>query len=314
MKLRDFAYYRTGGRCQALYEPKSIADLAKIVSALAATQQKYFVLGGGTNSLVLDEDWSGAVIIFSRMKRIEVNDNEIYCEAGADNSDIAKKALEAELIGLSWMYRLPGQIGGTVRMNARCYGGEISQVVTKIDAVLPDGQIKQYSSEDGVFRGYKDTLFMDNGAIIAGATIRLEKGDSKLVQQQMTYCEKDRIEKGQFTFPSCGCVFKNNYQVGIPSGMLLDRAGVHKLQHERVQINPKHANFVFNKGASSRDILEVTLRMRELVYQEFGVWLEYEMEILGDLPDDLKRKVQETRKPQWDEPRLSTLRQEFQRR
>ena len=130
----------------------------------------------------------------------------------------------------------------------------------------------------------------------------------------MDYCEQDRVRKGQFTFPSCGCVFKNDYSVGVPSGLLLEHAGVHKLSRDRVQINPKHANFVFNKGASSREIIETTLHMRELVYQEFGVWLEYEMEILGDLPADLKTKIVEKRSPDRNEEKLSEIRRQFHKK
>jgi len=35
--------------------------------------------------------------------------------------------------------------------------------------------------------------------------------------------------------------------------------------------------------------------MRDLVWRKFGVWLEYEMEILGECPDDLKQKIMERR-------------------
>lgn len=314
MKLRDLAYYRTGGHCQAFYEPKNIQDLAKIVSALHATGQRYFVLGGGTNSLVLDEDWPGAVIAFTRMKRLEVRQNQISCDAGVENSDIARAALKASLAGAAWMFRLPGQIGGTVRMNARCYGGEISQIVSVIDAVLPDGTMRSFAASEGIFRGYKDTVFMDNGAIVAGVTLQLHGGEASKIEEQMAFCESDRTRKGQFDFPTCGCVFKNDYSVGVPSGMLLDKAGAHDLIAERVKINPSHANFVYNQGAGSRDILEMTFRMRERVFQEFGVWLEYEMEILGALPSDLKAKVDEKRKAEPKQDKLQSLRLAFQKR
>jgi UDP-N-acetylmuramate dehydrogenase len=314
VKLRDYSYYRTGGRCRALYEPRSIEDLARIVTALNATQQAYFVLGGGTNSLVLDEDWPGAVIVFTRMRAIEIDGTRLICEAGADNSDIARAARDAGLEGLAWMYRLPGQIGGTVRMNARCYGGEISQVASEVAAVLPDGRMQHYLASDGIFKGYKDTVFMDNKAVVARVVLQLRPGDRTQIEEQMQFCETDRVNKGQFLFPTCGCVFKNDYSVGIPSGMLLDRAGAHQLSLEQVAINPKHANFVYNKGATSRDILEMTLQMRELVYREFGVWLEYEMEILGKLPPDLALRVAEQRPAQPREDRLAALRATFQRR
>ncbi len=314
MKLRDLAYYRTGGRCRALYKPKSIEDLSRIVQALHATQQKYFVLGGGTNSLVLDEDWPGAVIVFQRMKAIEIRDSALYAEAGADNTDVAKFALEAKLDGIAWMNRLPGQIGGTVRMNARCYGGEISQVAEEVHAVLPDGTIRIYTAEDRVFRGYKDTLFMDNGAIVAAAVLKLTEGVRGSIETRMKFYEQDRMSKGQFHYPTCGCVFKNDYSVGIPSGMLLDKAGAHKLSRDLVSLNPQHANFVYNKGAGSRDILELTLAMRELVYREFGVWMEYEMEILGELPEDLQKKISEKRPQRPLEDKLQPLRTLFQKK
>jgi UDP-N-acetylmuramate dehydrogenase len=314
LKLRDLAYYRTGGRCQALYEPKTLDDLSRIVKALHATQQKYFVLGGGTNSLVLDEDWPGAVIVFRRMKAIEVRGTSLHVEAGADNTDVAKAALEAKLDGIAWMNRLPGQIGGTVRMNARCYGGEISQVVTEVHAVLPDGTIKIYTSADGIFRGYKDTLFMDNGAIVAAAVLQLTEGVRGSIETRMDFYEQDRIKKGQFAYPTCGCVFKNDYSVGVPSGMLLDKAGAHHLSKTNVALNPQHANFVYNKGAGSRDIIELTLAMRELVYQTYGVWMEYEMEILGALPIDLQERLLEKKPQRFKEEKLEPLRALFQGR
>lgn len=314
MKLRDLAYYRTGGRCQALYEPKNIDDLAQIITALHATKQRYFILGGGTNSLVMDEDWSGAVIVFSRMKSVRRDRDRLICEAGVENTAIAQAALQAGLGGASWMNRLPGQIGATVRMNARCYGGEISEIVTEVKAVLPDGSLKTYHLSDKIFKGYKDTLFMENGAIVGEVTLALRDGDVAAIAEHMRFCEEDRIAKGQFVHPTCGCVFKNNYAVGVPSGMLLDKAGAHALSSDKAALNPKHANFVFNKGATSRDILELTLKMRELVYQTYGVWMEYEMEMLGDVPTDLKIKVDEQRPQVFQESKIAPLRAVFQKK
>lgn len=316
MKLSDLAYYRTGGSCLELYEPKNIDELSSIVKDLNSRRLPYFVLGGGTNSLVLDDMWPGAVICFTQMKRIEVDlsASTLRCEAGVENSSIAGTALKEGLGGVSWMMRLPGQIGGTVRMNARCYGGEISQVVSEVEAVMPDGRLQRFKGDAQVFSGYKDTVFMKNGAIIARVSLQLRAGNRESLAAHMNFCESDRIAKGQFLHPTCGCVFKNDYRVGVPSGMLLDKAGAHGLNRGKTMINPKHANFVYNLGASSRDILELTLDMRELVYQTYGVWLAYEMEILGELPPDLQQRVAEERPQRLREDRLEPLRQLFQKR
>ena len=75
----------------------------------------------------------------------------------------------------------------------------------------------------------------------------------------------------------------------------------------------QHANFVFNLhgAASSRDIVELTLMMREAVYTRFGVWLEYEMEILGNMPDDLAKSIREVRPLGVETPELVALRKKF---
>lgn len=312
-KLSDYAYYRTGGQCSALYEPQSIEELSRILKDLHEKKTPFFVLGGGTNSLVWDEFYPGAVIIFSKMKSIRRVGDSLVCGAGVDNTTIAQSARDGSLTGVSWMNRLPGQIGATVRMNARCYGGEISQVVSSVKAVLPDGQIKIYTPVDRIFKGYKDTLFMDNGAVIAEATLSLKPGDQKQITEHMHFCEEDRIKKGQFVYPTCGCVFKNNYTVGVPSGMLLERAQAKSLNQAKVALNPLHSNFVYNKGASSHEILKFTLAMQELVYQEFGVWMEYEMEILGQLKPDLQKRVKEIRPNHLVEEKVAPLRQQFQK-
>ena len=295
IQLRDISYYQTGGSCSRLFEPESIPQLVDAMKEIHSTGLKYFLLGGGTNSLVMDEPWSGAVITFRRMSRIEVRGDVLYVEAGADNSAIARECLANSLSGAAWMNRLPGQIGGTIRMNARCYGGEISEIVRRVYCVSIEGVQRQYDDKS-VFRGYKDTLFMDTGDVIAAAELHLSHGEAKLIKEKMSACESDRISKGQFLYPSCGCIFKNDYVAGVPSGMLLERAGVKGMSVGSAEVSPAHANFVFNKGCTSRDILELSIKMRQAVYDRFGVWLEYEMEILGDIPQDLQAQLKEKRR------------------
>ena len=290
--------------------------MQEAILEIKESKKPFFILGGGSNSLVLDDYFDGHVIVTSFMKKLEVNKetSQIIVGAGVDNSDLARKALENDLAGIAWIYRLPGSVGGTVRMNARCYGGEIGNLVSKVTTVSLDGKINVYKSEDGVFRGYKDTLFMDNGDLICEAVIDLKGGDKDKIKETMNFCKEDRIAKNQFSHPSCGCVFKNDYSVGVPSGMLLDKAGAHDLSTERAQINPKHANFVFNLGATSDEILKLTTAMREKVYSKFGVWLEYEMEILGNLSEHWKSIVNEKRDNSINQKELSPLLEAFNKK
>ncbi len=314
-QLKDYAYYKTGGTCELLCAPESVEELAEHVKEVQKRRLSLQLLGGGTNSLVIDEHFAGAFVILSKMNQVQLNGARITALAGVDNSVIPALALGHKLSGASWMNGLPGQIGGTVRMNARCYGGEISQIVTKVTAVTRAGEIKTYG-DPTMFRGYKDTIFMENGDLIAGVEIELKPGgDPKEIQDKMLFCRGDREKKHQYDYPSCGCVFKNDYAVGVSSGILLDQAGVKELKHKGAEVSPDHANFVFNKGATSRAILEISIMMRNRVYDRFGVWMDYEMEILGNAPADLAKAVAEKKPGRWQEKafaeRLAPLRQKM---
>ena len=123
----------------------------------------------------------------------------------------------------------------------------------------------------------------------------LTPGDQSKISEHMEFCRTDREKKGQFLFPSCGCVFKNDYTVGVPSGLLIEASGMKGVRVGNAEVSEYHANFVFNRGATSRQILELTMVMREAVFRNFGVWMEYEMEVMGVIPEDLRARFYESR-------------------
>ena len=312
--LKKLSYYQTGGTYDRLYQPSSVDEAAALIRHLHREKTLFFALGSGTNSLVSDDHWPGAVIQFTHLTSLSVEKDRVIAGAGVTNSELASFCAEQGLGGAAWMYRLPGQLGATVRMNARCYGGEISNIVTKVIAITPEGEKKIHPGGQNVFRGYKDTVFMETGELICEVELKLTSEKSKdEIWQDMKKFESDRVSKGQFAFPSRGCVFKNDYSIGVPSGMLLEHAGVKEIQHPLIRVNPQHGNFVFNLGASSHEILAFTFQMQELVWQKFGVWLNYEMEILGDLTDDLRRRVGKKLANNPRSEQIKTLRERFEK-
>jgi len=320
--LKDLSYYRTGGETLGIIAPLSIDDMLRSVNWLLESGKPYFILGGGTNSLVSDEFWDGYVISCHMLDKIAVKGQNIVAGAGVVNSKMVEVARDHGLGDISWMYKLPGQVGGTVRMNARCYGGEISHVVSRVTVVTKMGQIKHYSDPSSLFRGYKDTVFMENGDIICEAEVSLKKldaGSLDAVIQKMSFCEQDRASKGQFLHPTCGCVFKNNYdpKVSISSGMLLEHTDMKGKTLGGAEVSQGHANFVYNKNGGSADILELSFLMREQVYEKYGVWLEYEMEFLGSLTEQQEQRLLTKRSFTKDSDKLESLkrlREKFQKK
>jgi len=310
--LRNYTYYRTGGTIDSFHTPESTSELATNRKELQKNSTPFFLLGAGSNSLVMDTHYHGAVISFHKLTSMEWKQHLLYAEAGVTNTQIAEYCLKNSLTGLEWMYCLPGQIGATTRMNAKCYGGEISSSTEKVITVTHQGEIKTYQ-DSKIFRGYKDTIFMTNQEAVAGVWLKVQPGKSQDIERKMMSYRRDREKKNQFKHPSCGCVFKNDYSIGVPSGMLLDRAGVRTMQQpNNILVNPKHANFLFNLGAPSEQILKFIFSMRQRVFDKFGVWLELEMEILGSLSLELRKEVETMHSHQPDQGALEPLRRAFQ--
>ncbi len=293
--LRQMSYYKTGGTASQLVAPSQQNDLIAAFKEICANNIKYFFLGAGSNSLISDEPYLGAVISLQNLCSIyPIDATTLRCGGGVSNTDIAKALLSQNLAGGEWLYYLPGHIGATTRMNARCFGGEISKIVAEIKTIDSSGRVNKFlGSDPQVFCGYKDTVFMKNGHLIFEVTLKFFSGDHKEIEKKMAHNKTQRDEKGHFNYPSCGCVFKNDYDIGVPSGLLLDLAGAKSLSVGKAQINPDHANFIYNLGdAASEDILKLSFLMRESVYKKFGVWLEYEMELLGSFHPRLLEKYQ----------------------
>lgn len=285
--LRDFSYFGTGGIAKEVWAPSCTEELAAYLHSFGKSSSIQ-LLGLGSNSLIGDDPFDGVFIVFNRLTHQSLSQNTLLVGAGVENTSISEFAYNHALQGVEWMFRLPGQIGATTRMNARCYGGEISQIVSKVVTLDLGGQRHEYSNKN-IFNGYKDTIFMRVPEIIVEVHLELiPSADKQLLRKKMDFCISDRLAKGHFIAPSCGCVFKNNYTIGVPSGMLLDAAGAKGLSRGGAKVSSYHANFIFNQNnASARDILELSFSMRDKVYTEFGVWLDYEMELLGSFSTDL---------------------------
>ena len=199
-------------------------------------------MGKGSNILFSDTFFPGIVISLDRMHRLFwISDDELFCEAGADNTLIAEELLESRRGGGEWLYRLPGQIGSTVRMNARCFGGEISAVTAGIQTVSLEGRLR-WKTPDEVFHGYKHTSLMDNPEIVVAVLLRFpQKRPMEDIKSQMEGYEEERTKKHHFDFPSCGSTFKNNYAAGRSSGSIFEELGFKGREEGGAIVSRHHA-------------------------------------------------------------------------
>lgn len=287
--ISERTYYRMGGTARAFARCASFAEARAAVLWARARGLPVAVLGGGSNSVFADGEFEGLVIALDRMSAWHWERPDVlWLEAGVTNTEVAEICLEAGRKGASWMYRMPGQLGATVRMNARCYGGEISHIVREVVTLDTRGSLRVHAGAS-LFIGYKNTVLMSVPEIVLGVRLALpETGDRAAILEHMLECERDRHGKHHFDLPSCGSTFKNNYAVGKPSGRVFDECGLKGAAQGEAEVSAFHANFVWNRGrARTRDMLELTARMRATALQVAHADLELEVQPIGVFDDDL---------------------------
>jgi UDP-N-acetylmuramate dehydrogenase len=88
------------------------------------------------------------------------------------------------------------------------------------------------------------------------------------------------MQKQDFSYPSCGCVFKN--PDNFAAGFLIDACGLKGLSKNGAKVSNKHANFILNTGnATYNDVDYLISQVRGKVYQKFSILLEEEIERWG---------------------------------
>ncbi|MBN1928627.1 MAG: UDP-N-acetylmuramate dehydrogenase [Chlorobiaceae bacterium] len=281
--LSSVGYYGIGGEARWHLLPGSVAELAAALARCRERSIPVIVAGEGTNMLFSDEAFPGAVISLGSMNRIiQLSETRFFCEAGVANTDAAVRLQQAGRSGGEWLYRLPGTIGATVRMNGRCYGREISAVTKSVVTVGLDGAVRWRQGEE-VFLGYKQTSLMHSPEIVAGALLEFEGVDEpEAIGERMREYSDDREAKRQFDFPSCGSTFKNSYEAGRPSGQIFDALGFRGRRAGGAQVSEHHANFIFNTGgAKAVDVLHLSAAMRTAAREQAGAELELELQCAG---------------------------------
>ncbi len=283
VSLAGIGYYGIGGLARWLASPRSVGEIGALLGWCRSEGFPVIVTGRGSNMLFSDEPFDGVVVSTAAMNRMFwLSPTELFCEAGVDNTDLSLALLAASKTGGEWLYRLPGMVGSTVRMNGRCYGREISEVTRGIVAMGLDGTLRWLDPHE-VFRGYKETSLMGNREIVAGVVLGFpESADQSAIRAAMDGYGADRDAKHQFDYPSCGSTFKNSRAAGRPSGKIFEELGFRGRRIGGAMVSEHHANFIFNTGnARADEVLQLAASMRRAAREVAHVELELELQCAG---------------------------------
>ena len=280
--LKAYTSFNIGGPCDYFIEPKSVEEIQKVLKAAYDCGMPVFVLGNGSNLLVTDKGYRGAVVhLYNNFNSIELEGDRICAKTGISLATLAGAAAKANLKGLEFASGIPGTLGGAVYMNAGAYGGEMKQVVIKVLACNMRGQLRTFSLEDLGF-AYRHSNLQVGEYIALEVEMELSHGLESEIRETMKELNMRRKDKQPLEFPSAGSTFKR--PEGYYAGKLIMDAGLRGYHIGDAQVSEKHCGFVVNKGnASFEDVYRLIQYIKAQVREQFGVELEREVKILGDM-------------------------------
>ena len=285
--MKRHTWLRIGGPADLFLIPDNREAFIKIIKKLNRVDMPYHILGSGSNILVADRGIRGAVISLLRLDMIEIRDEKVTAQAGCSLAELAEITAWHGLAGLEFASGIPGTLGGAIYMNAGAYGGEMKDVLERVE-VLDLGEEK---TEDlppqRLGLDYRTSRLQSGGMIALTATIKLQRDDPAEILDRIAELECRRWFKQPLTHPSAGSAFKrpeNDY-----AGRLIEAAGLKGKKMGGAQVSPKHAGFIINRDkASAEDVLQLMKLIRRRVKEKFDITLEPEPRPLGDFdPEQL---------------------------
>lgn len=293
--------FRIGGPAKWFVEVKSTDELKSVLKLACHGRVLVVVLGGGSNMLVGEKGFDGIVIKIA-MRDTHIKGNRVRAQAGVLSAALARATAKAGLAGLTWAISLPGTIGGAVRGNAGCFGGEIQDWLIEAE-ILRDGSVMNVSRNELNF-SYRESAIKHSSDIVLSATFELERGDPTVLEQELEQKLVLRKLSQPLDAGSAGCLFKN-YQIktdeelqriqsklDIPhemsstrrlsAGWLIDQLDLRGKQIGGAKVSEKHGNFVVNTGAAKADdVVQLIALIKTRARNEFGIQLEEEVQYVG---------------------------------
>lgn len=261
---QNYNSWRLTGKIAHFFQANSEMELIAAGRDCYQRKTDFLIIGGGTNVLIPDENWLGAVILNHNQdfKIIDAEQGLVYVGSGWPMAGLGQKLVENKLGGLEGFASLPGTLGGAIYNNSH-FGGELMvNFLTKIKIYDPK---KDKISEIDVNReefDYDHSPFVNKKIIILGAILKLQpETEEKEMRERIKKVAVWRAKNQPLGEATAGCVFQNVAnndelraklpefadQDYISAGFLIDSSGLKGKQIGNFVVSDKHAAFIVNQ-------------------------------------------------------------------
>jgi UDP-N-acetylmuramate dehydrogenase len=279
--LSRFTTLGTGGPARYFARPETLTELEEVLRWADGESLAVAVVGLGSNLLVADDGVDALVLkLAGDLAFVSLDGEALEAGGGAALAVCLHRARAAGLGGIEFACAIPGTVGGGVWMNAGAYGGDIAGVLERALVVDAQGSRELTPAELGL--AYRRSG-LRHGQVVARARFRLEQRDPAEIKRTVAEMQALRKAAQPTNKRTFGSVFKNPDHE-LSAGRLLEACGLRGHRIGGAQISPRHANFIENAdGARSLDALALMAEARRRALEQFGVELEHEVVLLGEL-------------------------------
>jgi UDP-N-acetylenolpyruvoylglucosamine reductase len=288
---RDYAMnrlstLRIGGSADYFARAESAEGLQDLLRWAGERQLSVGVVGSGSNLLIADDGFRGlALKLGGSLTTIERHGDSVTCGGGARLPAVAVRTASWGLSGLEFGINIPGTVGGSIKMNANAFGGELAQVLEWADICDAEGVQRRQPRELGF--GYRSSTIAP-AQVVARASFALSSSTPQAVDASIKAVRKLRRETQPLGIQTLGSTFRNpDESIGQgerAAARLLAEAGCQDLRVGNARFSPDHANFIQLEGpAKAVEVLRLLSLARRKVYERFDVVLEPEVQVLGEV-------------------------------
>ena len=203
--------YRIGGPARYFIQADTLGSLVGVTELLRCCGIPWIAVGKGSNLLVSDEGFEGAVVVLgSEFNACSYNEQAqtFSVGAGCRLSRVVREAFSRGRAGFEFAVGTPGTVGGALRMNAGTSHEYIGSRVLSITSLRPGQGLKRYNASD-VAWGYRETSFPYD-EIVLECELSTNEGDKEAIRVKMETALSRRRKTQPLSMPSCGSVFSQS--------------------------------------------------------------------------------------------------------
>jgi UDP-N-acetylmuramate dehydrogenase len=279
--LKKSNWFNIGGKAKVYFRPDNLPDLILFLKRFGS-KEKIHILGAGSNILISDNTFDGAVIKLGKnFSNISILPNGVIVAGSAcTDKKLSDFALENEIGSFEFLACIPGTVGGGLKMNAGCFNKEFKDILISIQAIDKDGRVLTIPANKVIFK-YRSNDLPDD-LIFLSASFKGEKKDKDEIKKEVFELKNKKENTQPTKIKTSGSTFKNPINQSDKKVWQLIKESVPlDTSFGDACISDKHCNFFVNKNnASFEDMSKLIKFVQEAVRKKTGIILEKEIKIL----------------------------------